>query len=90
MTIHNVGMVSADDKLTVIKTCIAGLLDCDPGSVDTTRTLSRLFVNAPDKMRLIWTIIQELKERRLRVSGEWTPASLALEWKKTDVYAKGH
>lgn len=86
MSTNNVELSNANDKLTAIKTCIAGLLDCEPGSVDTTSTLSELFVSAPEKMRLVWTILQELTERHLRISGEWTPASLALEWKKTDIY----
>ncbi len=78
--------VNANDKLEALITAIAGLLDCRPDEIRVTASLSEIFTAKPQEIKNVWKIIHELAERRLRITGDWTPVGLAIEWRKTDVY----
>ncbi|MDO8620389.1 MAG: hypothetical protein Q7R64_03520 [bacterium] len=77
----------AEAYLSVLKTTIAGLLTPKPNeALDTCESipLSEIFADVPEKIPVIWFILPELHECRIRTSGEWTPLGLAQEWAKAE------
>ena len=73
---------TVEAKLAVIKACIAGVLNCEHSEVSSTSRLSEIFSAEPEKIQQIWMVLHELQEYRLRISGDWSPYSLASEWHK--------
>ncbi|MDO8594395.1 MAG: hypothetical protein Q7R93_02680 [bacterium] len=70
-------------KLFVLRVAVADLLGQQAAEVDDFSSFDSLF-SGTRGFESIWQELPQLHERQLRVSRDWTLASLAMEWQKAD------
>ncbi len=71
-------------KVGLLKGVIAEIIGSRPDQISETSRFSDIVGGDLDTIRRIWTKLPELVSRHIRISGNWTPTSLALEWEKTN------